>query len=397
MTSINKKKAYIIFEQDFVRTTVFYLKDQLIIGRSPDNDIYSLDPELSDHHAMVSLKDQNPVIEDLGSENGTLVNGGQIKKKLLAHYDTIQCGSLTFRFYHEDLPFEISVGMDSKRVEGSKPSSVLSSNMTKPSHRLFDLLPEVSLFKDIDKDQLAEVIREARLIEFEPDELICNQGDKGEALYIILDGKVRVYISDYKERKILLAILSDNQFFGEISLLTGAPRTASVEAIENTLLCEINANPLKRVINKWPNIKSTLQKYYQERLRDTEEKKYELGLDEKRDDFRFNIAVPVRFHISDDTNMPDKTKENVFKATSKDISSSGIKIETDSSYVENIPLGSHVMMDLILPESWKPIHCEGIIQHMSKIERERPVFHLGIEFFNLSQPQKINLEQFLVS
>jgi pSer/pThr/pTyr-binding forkhead associated (FHA) protein len=70
----------------------------LRLGRSPDNDLILRDPATSGHHARIELRAQQFWIVDLGSTNGTLVNGEPIQEKELNHGDRITIGQNAVHF-----------------------------------------------------------------------------------------------------------------------------------------------------------------------------------------------------------------------------------------------------------------------------------------------------------
>ncbi|MFV1983193.1 MAG: FHA domain-containing protein [Thiohalomonadales bacterium] len=72
-------------------------KERMTIGRKPHNDIQLDDNTVSGEHAAF-LALQNIYIEDLGSTNGTLLNGERVKKRMLNHNDVIKIGRHEFRF-----------------------------------------------------------------------------------------------------------------------------------------------------------------------------------------------------------------------------------------------------------------------------------------------------------
>lgn len=72
-------------------------KERTTIGRKPNNDIQLDDPTVSGQHAVV-LNLQNVYVEDLGSTNGTLLNGHRINKRMLNHGDVIRIGRHEFKF-----------------------------------------------------------------------------------------------------------------------------------------------------------------------------------------------------------------------------------------------------------------------------------------------------------
>jgi pSer/pThr/pTyr-binding forkhead associated (FHA) protein len=78
---------------------IFPLKDGVInIGRDSDNDIQLMFDSISRHHARINNMPYVCEVEDLGSTNGTSVNGGRITRYDLRHGDEIQLGSCTLRF-----------------------------------------------------------------------------------------------------------------------------------------------------------------------------------------------------------------------------------------------------------------------------------------------------------
>jgi pSer/pThr/pTyr-binding forkhead associated (FHA) protein len=78
------------------------------IGRNPGNDFQPDDPSVSGNHATIKLVPidyledaQEAIIEDLGSTNGTLVNGNRVKQKRLKHGDMLSVGTLRFKLVDE--------------------------------------------------------------------------------------------------------------------------------------------------------------------------------------------------------------------------------------------------------------------------------------------------------
>jgi pSer/pThr/pTyr-binding forkhead associated (FHA) protein len=70
----------------------------LRLGRSPDNDVILRDPATSGHHARLERRGDQFWIVDLGSTNGTLVNGEPIQEKALSHGDRVTIGQNAVHF-----------------------------------------------------------------------------------------------------------------------------------------------------------------------------------------------------------------------------------------------------------------------------------------------------------
>ncbi len=75
-------------------------KERTTIGRKPNNDLQLDDATVSGHHAVILLL-HNAYVEDLGSTNGTLLNGKPVTKRMLNHADVIRVGQHEFKFIEE--------------------------------------------------------------------------------------------------------------------------------------------------------------------------------------------------------------------------------------------------------------------------------------------------------
>lgn len=96
------------------------------------------------------------------------------------------------------------------------------------------ILREVSLFKEVSDELLAELAAYAEEERFTPGQLIIKKGEIGDTMYIIVSGKVVV-----KDGSKILAEFGDRQIFGELAVLSPEPRSASVEVLEETLLLKL--------------------------------------------------------------------------------------------------------------------------------------------------------------
>src|ERR1700716_382576 len=96
--------------------------------------------------------------------------------------------------------------------------------------RVTDLLRTMDIFETLPAEELetiTQLLRERRLAE---SEVLCRQGDPGDALFIVPGGRIRLSTTDPSGNKKSLTYFTDGQFFGEMSLLTGSPRSATASA-----------------------------------------------------------------------------------------------------------------------------------------------------------------------
>ena len=80
-------------------------------------------------------------------------------------------------------------------------------------------------------DDLAEISRHGVAREYKPRTVLVTEGDRTDALYLILEGRVRAYVSDSDGREAVLSVMGPGEYFGEIALDAG-PRSASVITLE---------------------------------------------------------------------------------------------------------------------------------------------------------------------
>jgi CRP-like cAMP-binding protein len=129
-----------------------------------------------------------------------------------------------------------------------------------------DALPNIPLFSDLPQEAFIELFERCPLRRFPQGARVFEQGSHGNAFYVICEGNVRVFRQEGPQRK-ELATLGSGAFFGEMALLSGAPRMASVEsASEDTQLLEISAPVLAELSRQHPHVARALKKFCRERL-----------------------------------------------------------------------------------------------------------------------------------
>ena len=101
------------------------------------------------------------------------------------------------------------------------------------------LLRNVPLFAGLPESQLQLLTRVVGRKSYPRNSTVIAAGDVTDALYIVISGRLKVMMSDDEGREVILAILNQGEFFGEMGLIDEAPRSATVIAIEP---CESSAN-----------------------------------------------------------------------------------------------------------------------------------------------------------
>ncbi|OIO73179.1 MAG: Crp/Fnr family transcriptional regulator [Zetaproteobacteria bacterium CG_4_9_14_3_um_filter_49_83] len=117
--------------------------------------------------------------------------------------------------------------------------------------RIFSLVP---LFSELDDNELDDVIALAATKTVRKKNVILQEGDLGNSLYVILEGSVKISYYAPDGREIILSILNAGEFFGEISLLDSQPRSATVTATEETRLAQIRNKDFNRLLLEKPHL-----------------------------------------------------------------------------------------------------------------------------------------------
>jgi CRP-like cAMP-binding protein len=127
-------------------------------------------------------------------------------------------------------------------------------------------LPRVPIFSDLSPDAFVALTRTMALRRIPEGDVVLREGDGGTSFYAIASGRLAVSKRDEQGDPVLLARLREGEFFGEMALLSGAPRAATVIAEEPSELLELSADVLLEIARKHPHVASSLRRFYRQRL-----------------------------------------------------------------------------------------------------------------------------------
>jgi CRP-like cAMP-binding protein len=111
-----------------------------------------------------------------------------------------------------------------------------------PMTRLRALRP-VPIFRGLTKEDLFEVARMITEVTYPADETVVREGDPGDALYIIVEGTVEIHTGGR-----VVARMTAGDFFGEISLFDGQPRSATVVAVDDVVLLKLESSDFETLL-----------------------------------------------------------------------------------------------------------------------------------------------------
>ncbi|HZK24322.1 MAG TPA: Crp/Fnr family transcriptional regulator [Oscillospiraceae bacterium] len=114
-----------------------------------------------------------------------------------------------------------------------------------------ELVPIFSNLSTEEKKEVAAITRDKTLVK---GEMVYLAGDKGEKLYVIHEGFVKISRLSPTGKEQVIRVLGPGEFMGELTLFSSLPMTDNAEAIADTIMCMIEGPQLKKLMPKYPAI-----------------------------------------------------------------------------------------------------------------------------------------------
>jgi CRP/FNR family transcriptional regulator/CRP/FNR family cyclic AMP-dependent transcriptional regulator len=149
-----------------------------------------------------------------------------------------------------------------RRANQASPSGASASHMTP--------LAQVPLFAGLDHESLRELTASMRRRAFRPGEIIFHRDDPGQVLYVIREGKVKIFITSPDGQEVSLAVFGPADYFGELALLDGQPRSASAVALEAVEAICLQRTDFINAVMHYPRIAIQVMNVLSRRLRQTD-------------------------------------------------------------------------------------------------------------------------------
>jgi len=134
-----------------------------------------------------------------------------------------------------------------------------------------DILSKIPLFSHFADNELTELTKKIHRRRFEKNQIIFHKKDPGSSLYIITSGKVKIVLPSAEGENVLVALLSTGDFFGELSLFDGEPRSATAVAVEPTEILTLLQEDFFQYLSVNPNASKEILAELSLRLRRTDE------------------------------------------------------------------------------------------------------------------------------
>ena len=129
---------------------------------------------------------------------------------------------------------------------------------------LIERLSAVDIFAPLTVEETATLAQASVRHVFAPGETVIRAGDEGSSMFVLHNGRVQVQVTENGQSR-AVAVLNEGDFFGEMALFTGEPRTANVVAVEETEVLEIGHEAMKRLFDTNPDLVESLSHIIAER------------------------------------------------------------------------------------------------------------------------------------
>ena len=135
-----------------------------------------------------------------------------------------------------------------------------------------DILAQIPLFSKLPEAERSELAALLKTKPFDANQPVVWLGEEGNDFYIVQSGKVSVSCPDESGKEVMLGMLGPGHFFGEISLLDGGPRTATVRAVTNSTMLILNREDFLHFLRRHPDAAIYMLTILGRRQRETTEK-----------------------------------------------------------------------------------------------------------------------------
>lgn len=137
---------------------------------------------------------------------------------------------------------------------------------------LATILRKVPLFAELSEAELARLADATRERSYPKNSVILFEDDPGDALYVVVTGLVKVVLIGEDGREVILSVLKEGDFFGEMALIDDEPRSAHVIAMEDANLLVLRREDFHQRLRETPTIGLGLLRTLSRRLREADEK-----------------------------------------------------------------------------------------------------------------------------
>lgn len=171
------------------------------------------------------------------------------------------------------LPPEVAAAAISQPSPGARPKEAEVEQW-----REFGFEPPVSvsltktpLFSDLNTNELMAVMEGLSLQTLEAGDIIVSEGEPGESLFILSTGTAKAWVRDASGKAHPIRTMVEGDFFGEVSIMTGRPRTATITAVTACELLELDREAVGSITKRFPRVLEVLKTFCETRIQNPAE------------------------------------------------------------------------------------------------------------------------------
>lgn len=199
-------------------------------------------------------------------------------------------------------------------------------------------LSNIPLFSGLGEQEIQAISHHAVTKRFVKNTVVINEGDNSDSLYVILSGRVKIYLSDEDGKEVILNNQGPGDYFGELALIDEEPRSASVMTTEDCKLSIINKHDFAACLQKHPEIALSLIKDLSQRMRSLTENVKSLAL---MDVYGRVARTLLNLSVEEDGKLVIQER-----LTQKDIANMvGASREMVSRILKDLSIGGYITVD----------------------------------------------------
>lgn len=141
-----------------------------------------------------------------------------------------------------------------------------------------DILKKVPIFSELSSKDLEKIVAVTHQKKYRKDNMILVEEEAGQTMFILMSGQVKVSRISEDGREVILAVMGEGDFFGELSLLDGQSRSANVTVIKDAEMLLINRDDFLNLLNEFPRIAIQLLRELASRMRKSDSQIKSLSL-----------------------------------------------------------------------------------------------------------------------
>ncbi len=199
-------------------------------------------------------------------------------------------------------------------------------------------LRNIALFSGLSETEMAAVSSLAVTRSFPKNTLVICEGDVSDSLYVVLSGKVKVFLSDEEGKEVTLNMQGAGEYFGELAILDEAPRSASVMTVEDTKLAVLSKGAFEKCMEQHATIALVVMRGLACRLRELTENVRSLALMDV-----YGRVARLLLEMSEEENGKNVIRQRL---TQRDIASMvGASREMVSRILRDLSIGGYITIE----------------------------------------------------